>query len=145
MATILLADDDPRVLPVLALHLRNEDHDVVCAASVEEAIRAATSARPDLMVLDLGLMDADGVTVLRRVSQEPALTTIPTIYLVDEDAPQNARAPRPMSGTTISRPVPTGELLEKVRRVLSSSPARVRPSRAAATGAGREPGRRSAA
>ncbi len=145
MATILLADDDARLLPILALHLRNEDHDVVCAATVEEAIRVAAGARPDLMVLDLGLTDADGVSVQRRVSQEPAIASIPVIYLVDEDAPQSARAPRPMAAMSISRPVPTGELLEKVRRVLAGSPARVRPSRAAPAAAARDHGRRSAA
>jgi hypothetical protein len=46
MATILLADDDARVLPILALHLRNEDHDEVWVATVEEAICAAAGARP---------------------------------------------------------------------------------------------------
>jgi hypothetical protein len=49
MATILLADDDVRVLPILALHLRNEDHDVVCVATVDDGHPSCgrrASARP---------------------------------------------------------------------------------------------------
>jgi two-component system KDP operon response regulator KdpE len=143
MAVILLADDDPRLLPVLALHLRNDDHQVLCAATVDDVIRVAASSRPDVMVLDLGMTDADGHALHRRVAQEAALAGIPAIYLVDDEAPQAARAPRPNSAATISRPVPTGELLEKVRRVVAGSPARDRAPRPAT--ASRNPARRSAA
>ena len=137
MAKVLLADDDHKLLPVLALHLRNDDHEVVCARSADEALDAASSSKPDVMVLDIGLIDGGGASVYRRVAEDQSLLAIPVIYLVEEDAEQIGRAPKLPAGSAIRKPVPAGELLAKVNLVLRPAAARERrPSRSAAPDSG---------
>ena len=139
MAKILLADDDPRLLPVLALHLRNDDHEVVCARSADEALDAASSANPEVMVLDIGLIDGVGASVYRRVAEDQSLLSIPIIYLVEEDDAHSGRAPKLPPGSTIVKPVPAGELLAKVQLVLRpAAPRGRRAQRAAAPEVGQE-------
>ena len=67
MTTILLVEDDPALRRALRTMMRSRDLDVLDVATGEEAVVVASSGTPDLLVLDLGLPDIDGLEVLRRV------------------------------------------------------------------------------
>ncbi len=74
MIRILAVDDDPQILRTLRINLRARRYDVAVAPDGGEALRQAADWRPDLVVLDLGLPDLDGVEViqgLRGWSQVP--------------------------------------------------------------------------
>ncbi|MFY9288105.1 MAG: response regulator transcription factor [Alphaproteobacteria bacterium] len=66
-ARILIVDDEPHVRKFLRLTLQAENFNVLEAATAEEAITLVHSAKPDLMILDLGLPDIDGRQVIRDV------------------------------------------------------------------------------
>ena len=65
--SILLVDDHPDSLDLLARLLRRCGHDVETATSVEGAARAAAARRFDVLVSDLGLPDGSGTDVMRLV------------------------------------------------------------------------------
>ena len=68
MTRVLVVDDEPQILRALRINLRARQYDVVTAADGAEALRqAAARDRPDLVVLDLGLPDIDGVEVIRKL------------------------------------------------------------------------------
>ena len=75
---ILVVDDDPGLLRTLGIGLRALGHEVVLAADGRTALQAAREDDPDLLVLDLGLPDVDGVEVLRRLR---TWTSVPIIVL----------------------------------------------------------------
>lgn len=64
---ILVVDDDPGLLRTLGIGLRAFGHEVLLAADGRTALQAAREDNPDLLVLDLGLPDVDGIEVLRRL------------------------------------------------------------------------------
>ena len=74
--TILVVDDEPQIRRILKTGLAGHGHEVVEAPDGQSALQLARSARPDIVVLDLGLPDMDGVEVvegLRAWSRVPIL------------------------------------------------------------------------
>ncbi len=69
MAKVLVIDDDPSLLRALRVSLRAGGHDVITAANGEQGISKTALTSPDVIVLDLGLPDLDGLTVCRRIRQ----------------------------------------------------------------------------
>jgi DNA-binding response OmpR family regulator len=120
MATtkILVADDDTAMLPVLALHLRNEEYDVVCAPTGDEAAAAASGEQPDLLVLNVNLSLEDGTSLYAYVSDNPELLAVPVIYLVPERISRGNAPPRLPEQAMVRKPVPVGELLRKINMAL---------------------------
>jgi two-component system, OmpR family, KDP operon response regulator KdpE len=62
---VLVVDDEPHILRALTITLRAKDYQVTQASDGAGALQAAADAPPDLVVLDLGLPDLDGVEVIR--------------------------------------------------------------------------------
>jgi two-component system KDP operon response regulator KdpE len=67
MAKVLVIDDDPSLLRALRLGLKAGGHEVVAAADGEHGISQTALTSPDVVVLDLGLPDLDGLAVCRRI------------------------------------------------------------------------------
>ncbi|HBL18720.1 MAG: hypothetical protein A2X36_16510 [Elusimicrobia bacterium GWA2_69_24] len=63
---ILLVDDDAAMLRIISLALSRKGHAVSSADNGEGALAAVDQARPDVVLLDLGLPDMDGAEVCRR-------------------------------------------------------------------------------
>ncbi len=78
MTKVLVVDDDPALLKALRIGLDARGYEVVVAHSGAEGISRAALVMPDLVVLDLGLPDVDGVEVCRRLRQ---WTEVPVIVL----------------------------------------------------------------
>jgi len=74
MTHVLAVDDEPDLLRALVLNLTNRGYQVSTAATGRDAIAQATRQPPDLLVLDLGLPDIDGLEVIRQLhSHQPDL------------------------------------------------------------------------
>jgi two-component system KDP operon response regulator KdpE len=74
MTRVLIVDDEPQLIRALAINLRARDYEVDTAEDGATALKLAGLRPPDLVVLDLGLPDTDGVeviTALRRWSSAP--------------------------------------------------------------------------
>jgi two-component system alkaline phosphatase synthesis response regulator PhoP len=63
MRTILVVDDEPKIVQIARDYLQRAGFGVVTAGDGDAALAAAWSARPDLIVLDLGLPTTDGQAV----------------------------------------------------------------------------------
>ncbi len=81
-AAILLVEDDEATRGSISTFLRGHGHEVREAGDVAAAISAWESRRPDLIVLDLGLPDRDGIEVIRHVRRE---ATTPILVLSVRD------------------------------------------------------------
>jgi two-component system KDP operon response regulator KdpE len=81
-AAILLVEDDDATRESIATFLRGHGHEVREATTAAEAMATWEAHRPDLIVLDLGLPDLDGSTVIRRVRRE---ATTPILILSARD------------------------------------------------------------
>jgi two-component system KDP operon response regulator KdpE len=77
-AHLLFVEDDDPTRQAVTANLEAHGHRVVEARSVADALRRWEAARPDLIVLDLGLPDRDGLTVVRRVRRD---ATTPILIL----------------------------------------------------------------
>jgi two-component system, OmpR family, KDP operon response regulator KdpE len=69
VAKVLVVDDDPSLLRALRLGLAARGHQVMTAVNGEQGISQTVLASPDVIVLDLGLPDIDGLTVCKRIRQ----------------------------------------------------------------------------
>src|SRR5690349_21669109 len=74
--SVLVIEDDPPLQRFLRLTLSNHNFNVIEAATGESAIRHAANDQPDLIILDLGLPDVDGVEVTRRIREWSAIPII---------------------------------------------------------------------
>ena len=68
-ARLLVVEDEPNILELLAASLRYAGFEVITAAAGTEAVQAASRHRPDLIVLDVMLPDMDGFDVVRRLEE----------------------------------------------------------------------------
>src|SRR3954466_12725937 len=66
-STVLVVDDEPRIVEFLEENLRADDYSVLTAADGEEAIDLLARSRPDVMLLDVVLPGMSGIDVCRRV------------------------------------------------------------------------------
>jgi two-component system KDP operon response regulator KdpE len=117
-AKILVADNDPALLPILALHLRNDDYEVICAPDGETALAAARTRAPDVLVVNVSLTVGPRRSVHDFISDDPQLLMIPVIYLVPERSSSRSGTPRLPAQSMIRKPVPVGELLRKIAAAL---------------------------
>src|SRR5271155_323960 len=78
MTRILVVDDDPALLKALRIGLTARGDDVLVARSGSEALTQVALAAPDLVILDLGLPDLDGLDVCRRVRE---FSDVPIVVL----------------------------------------------------------------
>ena len=70
MTHVLVVDDEPLLLRALVMNLTGRGYRVSSAATGSGALQLAQSGAPDIVVLDLGLPDVDGLEVIRRVRQD---------------------------------------------------------------------------
>ncbi|HEY3686652.1 MAG TPA: response regulator transcription factor [Streptosporangiaceae bacterium] len=82
MAQVLLVEDDPKIRTALIRALTERGHAVSSTATGADALRTAVADRPDVVVLDLGLPDLDGVEVLRMLR---AVSRVPVVVATARD------------------------------------------------------------
>jgi len=84
-AKILVVEDDDDLRRGLTLRVRTLGYDVVVAQDGVGAVSAARQEHPDLVLLDIGLPAGNGIAVLERYSNLPALHAIPVVVLTGRD------------------------------------------------------------
>ncbi len=80
---VLVADDDPDIVEVMALLLERDGYRVLKAYDGDEALRVIDAERPDLALLDVRMPGADGYTVCQRVKANPETTFIPVVLITN--------------------------------------------------------------
>ena len=122
---ILVVEDDPSVRNLITTTLKSNDYRYITASNGEAAIMAATTQQPDIVFLDLGLPDLDGVEIIRRIrtwSQMPIIVISARSEDSDKVSALDAGA-----DDYLTMPVSVTELLARLRvaqRRISSSAAK---------------------
>jgi signal transduction histidine kinase/CheY-like chemotaxis protein len=89
---VLLVEDDRDLASVLVARLGSRGIRTLHAPTVEEAVRTARSAEPDLLVLDLGLPDGDGFDIVEALRRDNRLRSVPTVVYTARDVAAGERA-----------------------------------------------------
>ncbi|MGW4502718.1 response regulator [Micromonospora sp. NPDC004336] len=115
MTRILVVDDEPQILRALRINLRARGYDVEVADTGTAALKAAASRPADLVVLDLGLPDIDGVDVIRGLR---GWTAVPIIVLSGRAGSQDKVAALDAGADDyVTKPFGVDELLARIRAV----------------------------
>jgi two-component system KDP operon response regulator KdpE len=110
---VLVVDDEPQILRALRINLRVRDYDVHVAATGAEALEVAGRYPPDLVILDLGLPDLDGVEVIQGLR---GWTKAPIIVLSGRaDSVDKVEALDAGADDYITKPFGVEELLARMR------------------------------
>jgi DNA-binding response OmpR family regulator len=121
-AKILVVDDEPDIVELVAFNLRAEGFEVFSAASGPEALNRARALLPDLIVLDLMLPDLDGVAVCEILHRLPSTAPIPVIMLTAWSS-ELARVIGLQTGAEdyMTKPFSPRELVLRVRNALRTA------------------------
>ena len=116
---ILLVEDDDKIRIVVSTMLESAGYQVIETRSCATAITLASSHIPDLILLDLGLPDMDGMELLRTVRQNDLIPII--ILTARSDESEKVKAFDLGANDYITKPFSAGEFLARVRSVLRFS------------------------
>lgn len=113
---ILIVDDEPEIRRFLRASLKTHQHEVIEAENGVEALAEMRNTHPDLMILDLGLPDIDGVEITRRVRE---WSEIPIIILsVRNREKDKIEALNAGADDYLTKPFGVGELLARIRVIM---------------------------
>lgn len=113
MYRILIVEDDADIRKVLRALLEQHGYRVVEAENANRALIAARSSKPDLMLVDLGLPDAEGSTVIQRVRSWSAVPIVVLSARAQEE--QKIAALDAGADDYVTKPFSAPELLARVR------------------------------
>ena len=113
MTFVLAVDDDPAILRTLSINLRARDYEVETAADGRSALQIVAERMPDVIVLDLGLPDLDGVSVLRQLR---SFSQVPVVVLsARHESDDKVEALDEGADDYVTKPFGMEELLARVR------------------------------
>jgi two-component system, OmpR family, KDP operon response regulator KdpE len=113
---ILVVDDEPEIRRFLRASLRAQQYEVLEASNGTQALEVMTQHQPDLMILDLGLPDIDGVEITRRIRE---WSQIPIIILSVRDRERDKIEALDVGADDyLTKPFGVGELIARMRVVM---------------------------
>jgi two-component system KDP operon response regulator KdpE len=116
MSRVLVVDDEPQILRALSINLRARGYDVSTAGDGEEALQLAAARPPDVVILDLGLPDLDGVDVIAGLR---GWTTVPILVLSGRsDSVDKVDALDAGADDYVTKPFGMDELMARLRALL---------------------------
>ena len=115
-ARVLVVDDEEAIRRFLRVTLASQDYAIIEAASGQAALSETSENRPDIVILDLGLPDIDGIEVIRRLRK---WSQIPIIILsVRGSEKDKIEALDAGADDYLTKPFGVGELLARLRAAL---------------------------
>ncbi len=119
MSRILVVDDEPLIVEIIAETLSPEGYQILKAYSGEEALHSLNQEPPDLILLDLMLPGMDGLELSRQVQQDARLNHIPIIMITAKTAVNDRKAGYLRGADDyITKPFDAEELIIRVRSQL---------------------------
>jgi two-component system, OmpR family, KDP operon response regulator KdpE len=120
VSRVLVVDDEPQIVRALAINLRARKYEVVTAASGTEALAVAAAHPPDVVILDLGLPDMDGVEVIQGLR---GWSTAPILVLSGRsDSADKVDALDAGADDYVTKPFGMDELLARLRAMARRTP-----------------------
>lgn len=109
----LIVDDETQIRKFLNVALEAEKYEVVEAGNGEEALRLSVARKPDIIILDLGLPDKDGMEIIRAIR---GFSKVPIIVLsVRQDEKDKVEALDLGANDYVTKPFNVAELLARMR------------------------------
>ncbi len=116
MKTILIVDDEPKIVQIARDYMEQAGMNVLTAYDGKSALAAIRSAKPDLVILDLGLPELDGLDVTRKARQE---SNVPIIMLTARTEETDKLVGLELGADDyMTKPFSPKELVARVRAVL---------------------------
>jgi two-component system, OmpR family, KDP operon response regulator KdpE len=129
MTLVLVVDDEPQMLRALALTLTGRSYEVVTATTGRQALAAAAARAPDIVLLDLGLPDLEGLDVIRGLR---GWTSVPIIILSGrQQGAIKVEALDAGADDYVTKPFNVDELLARLRAVTRRAPSGAEDARVA--------------
>lgn len=120
MTAVLVVDDEPAIRRTLTAGLKAREYEVRTASTGEEALSSLATEPPDLVILDLGLPDIDGIEVCRRLRR---WSDVPVIVLSAQGSDRwKVLALDEGADDYVTKPFSMPELLARVRVALRHRP-----------------------
>ncbi len=118
-AKILVVDDTPRNVKLLADLLAVKGYSVVTAASGREALAQLAAAQPDLVLLDVVMPEMSGYEVCRKIRDNPATAMLPVVMVTALDpAEERVKGIEAGADDFLTKPINQAELLARVKSLL---------------------------
>lgn len=116
---VLIVDDDPASLEVLAVALLDNGFNVRTAASASEALAEARRLRPTLILSDVAMPDVDGFELCAALKRDPQLSAVPVVLLsaAHGHARDRERGARAGAADYLAKPVDLPSLLRVLQRL----------------------------
>ena len=120
---ILVVDDEPQIREMLSMYFANHGFDTATASDSKETLQAVTKSNVDVVVLDIGLAEEDGLKLLEQLkARRPGLRVIMLTGMgFVEDLLQEAQ--QKGADGYVSKVLPLDELLGAIQRILKAAPA----------------------
>ena len=116
MKTVLVVDDEPKIVQLARDYLEHAGFTVVSASDGKAALATARSSRPDLVVLDLGLPELDGLDVARALRRD---STVPIVMLTGRGDEADKIAGLEIGADDyVSKPFSPRELSARIKAIL---------------------------
>src|SRR5438552_1020254 len=126
---ILVADDEPDAVELVAFNLKASGYDVVTAADGEEALKKARSVLPNLIVLDLMLPKVDGLEVCKVLRRDSTTQAIPILMLTAKAAEIDRVLGLELGADDyVTKPFSPRELVLRIKRLLRTAAPKEEPS-----------------
>ena len=118
---ILVADDDSDMRELVSHILQLKNYQVVSVATADEARQQAIKEPPDLIVMDIGMPDMDGLTAIWKLRETKTLAEIPIVILSAFDS-YDLRAEAASAGCQayITKPFEVSDFLSVIERALKT-------------------------
>jgi two-component system, OmpR family, KDP operon response regulator KdpE len=117
MTTVLVVDDESQIRRALNLNLGARGYEVVEASTGQTALELAESQHPDVVLLDLGLPDIDGMVVLERLRSSTDVAVI--VLTVRDDEPSKVKALDMGADDYVTKPFDMADLVERISSAVS--------------------------
>ena len=114
---VLVVDDEPNIVDVISMALRYQGFTVEMAADGRSALKAVSTFKPHLIVLDIMLPDMEGFEVAKRLGAQRA--QVPIIFLTARDATEDKVRGLTTGGDDyVTKPFSLEELVARIRTIL---------------------------
>jgi CheY-like chemotaxis protein len=112
---ILIVDDLPENLQILGNTLREQGFQIAFATNGKQALTIAASKKPELVLLDMSMPEMDGLTVCRKLKENPITKNIPVIFLTARTESESIRKALSIGAIDyIVKPFNTSELINRI-------------------------------
>ena len=120
-ARVLLVDDDPAIMRLLEVNFRLSGFETESTARGDDAVRRATAAPPDAIVMDVMMPGLHGYDVCRLLREEPSLASTPIVFLTARPPEEADRIDELGPVDLLAKPFDPAALVELVRTRIEES------------------------